>query len=127
MLPCVLVLATFAQPVPTPFGFWGQFAGLPTGGGMSVPLHLSVYVWGDPSFARSVQLPTIVDDATFKPLPRFNESKRPQPAPVPPLDPTAERIKAIETVILDLKTRGGSAAVIEQLQRDLDELKAKKM
>jgi ClpP class serine protease len=50
----------------------------------------------------------------------------PPPVPVLPLDPTAERIKAIENVILELKAGGGSAGVIEQLQRDVDELKKKK-
>lgn len=94
---------------------------------MSVPLHLPIYVWGDPSFSQSVQLPPKGDGAPLlNPFLPPQEPKRHLPAPAPPPDPTTERIKAIENVILELKARGGSAAVIEQLEHDLDEVKAKK-
>ncbi len=126
MLPCVLVLATFAQPVPTPYGVWGQFVGLPghsgRGGPSSASPYSAVFLWGDPTFAQGVTLPPYSD--LLDPLPLLEELKRRQPAPVTPPDPTAERIKVVEGLILELKARGGSAAAVEALQRHLDELRA---
>lgn len=123
MLPCVLVLATFVQPVPTPYGVWGQFVGLPgRGAPSSASPYSAVFLWGDPSFAQGVTLPPYSD--LLGPLPRFEELKLRLPAPVAPPDPTAERIRVVEGLILELKARGGSDAAVEALQRHLDELRA---
>ena len=84
------------------------------------PPHLRNYPWGGGSARPSTgeKAPLVIP---FLPP---QVPKRQQFAPVPPHDPTADRIKAIENVILELRARSGSAAVIEQLQHDLDELKA---
>lgn len=137
MLPSILVAATLAVPVETPFGIRGQFrfkvvpVSTEEGWSVDVPLCHPVLIEGKPQhyrgtvWDRSSQLGPNERAVPFNPF----APQKPTPvapAKVPPLDPTAERIKAIEDVILEMKAGGGSAAVIEQLQRDLDELKKKK-
>jgi hypothetical protein len=132
MLPSVLLAVAFAGSVEMTFPLTGQpYRWTPiVGGRVVVPVQYAIEVYGNPAHLRNYPWgggPPLVPSRGKPPLlnPFLLPETPKQPAPVPPPDPTAERIKAIENVILELKARGGSAAVIEQLQHDLDELTAK--
>ena len=127
MLPTALLAAAFAVPsdVNDPHARTLRALGLHVSvwsarsdGETTVPPKYAIEVWGNPPHLRNYPW----NGGT----PQRTVTLSPVKVPAIPPDPTAERIKAIENVILEIKAGGGSAAVIEQLQRDLDELKKKK-